>query len=237
MDLCIEKMKKFIGLACLGMADLAMAQTSTKVQDLSEIRRVADQFLQVQTMEYTGKVNIALGKIDPRLNLPACHNLSPFLLPGSKPWGKITLGIRCTTPKAWTIYLAAHVQIMGDYYVSATTLSQGQIIGATDISKVSGEVSTLPAGAITNPTQAIGKSLNASLSSGTILRVEALKSSAVILQGQSVRVISGGPGFQVATDAQALNNAVEGQVVRAKTSSGQLLSGIAKAGGVIEISF
>lgn len=214
-----------------------MAQPNAKVQDLIELQRVAEQFLQTQTSEHTGTVNITLGKIDPRLNLPECSNLSPFLLPGSKPWGKITLGIRCTNPKAWSIYVAAQVQIMADYYVSTTTLAQGQIIGAADISKVRGDVSTFPAGTITNPAQAIGKSTNTSISSGTILRTEVLKSLAVIQQGQSVKVISGGPGFQVTTEAQAISNAIEGQVARAKTSSGQFVSGIAKAGGIIEISF
>lgn len=237
MNLCSRKMKKLIALVCLGMTDLAMAQASAKIQDLSEIQRVASQFLQGQAAQHDGKVNITLGKIDPRLQLPACDNPSPFLLLGSKPWGKISLGIRCVTPKAWTIYVAAQVQIMGDYYVAATSLAQGQIVGAADISKVSGDVSALPAGTITNPAQVLGKSVSASLSSGTILRMETLKSSAVIQQGQSVRVVSGGPGFQVATDALALSNAVEGQIVRAKTASGQFLSGIAKAGGVIEISY
>lgn len=237
MDLHIKKMKTLIALTCLGMANLAAAQVSAKVQDLAQLAQTAEQFLQAQAAEHPGKVNISLGKIDPRLNLPACSNLTPFLPAGSKPWGKITIGLRCASPKTWTIYVAAHVQIMGDYYVSSATLSQGQIIGAEDISKVSGDLSNLPAGAITNPALAIGKTVSTSLSSGTILRTEALKSLALIQQGQAVRLVSGGPGFQVATDAQALNNAIEGQVVRARTSSGQLLSGIAKAGGVVEIHF
>ena len=58
-----------------------------------------------------------------------------------------------------------------------------------------------------------------SVASGSVLRLDALKNIPVVQQGQSVRVVSSGPGFQVATDAQALSNAGEGQIARAKTAS------------------
>jgi len=105
-----------------------------------------------------------------------------------------------------------------------------------DLSKIKGEISNLPVGFINNPDQAIGKAIQVSVSSGTLLRIDSLKNPAVVQQGQSVRVISIGNGFQVTTEAQAINNASEGQIAKAKTANGATLSGIAKAGGIIEIS-
>jgi flagella basal body P-ring formation protein FlgA len=58
-----------------------------------------------------------------------------------------------------------------------------------------------------------------------------------VQQGQSVRVVSSGPGFRVSTEARALNNASEGQIAQARTASGQVVSGIAKAGGVVEVGY
>jgi flagella basal body P-ring formation protein FlgA len=145
--------------------------------------------------------------------------------------------MRCSAPKAWSIYVTAHIQVTADYFVTATPLLQGQIIGPNDILKISGDLTTLPIGVITNPAQAIGKSLLMSLASGSALRIDALKTTPVIQQGQTIKVVSAGQGFQVTTDALALSNANEGQVARAKTSAGQLVSGIARTGGIIEISF
>ncbi|MBI3285012.1 MAG: flagellar basal body P-ring formation protein FlgA, partial [Burkholderiales bacterium] len=181
--------------------------------------------------------NINVGPIDSRLNLPACANLAPFLPPGNKPWGKITLGIRCSAPSSWVIYLQANVQVFSEYYVAAAPLVQGQILCAADLSKVKGDLSSLPAGTVTNAEQAIGKTMLSSIPAGSVLRMDALKNPPVVQQGQSVRVISSGPGFQVATDAQALSNASDGQIARAKTVSGQTVSGIARAGGIIEITY
>ena len=212
-------------------------QSIAQFQDTKVLRTVAEEFLLAQTVSFSGQTNINIGRIDDRLQLPACNNLSPFLMPGSRPWGKITMGIRCTSPSTWNIYVSAQISVMADYYVTATTLSLGQLISAADIRKVSGDLSSLPIGAITNPTQAIGKSLNISLISGSVLRIDAFKTTPAIQQGQSIKVISTGPGFQVSTDAMALNNANDGQIAKAKTISGQLISGIARVGGIIDISF
>jgi flagella basal body P-ring formation protein FlgA len=71
--------------------------------------------------------------------------------------------------------------------------------------------------------------------SGTSFRNDMFKSIPVIQQGQSIKIVSEGPGFRVSNDAVAINNANEGQVTRAKTASGVIVSGVARAGGFIEI--
>lgn len=230
-------MKITLTLLCLLTWGLSFAQSEQQFQDTNTLRTIAEEFLSTQTTGLHGQTNITIGKIDNRLKLPTCGNLSPFLMPGSKPWGKITMGIRCSSPTPWTIYVSAQIRVTADYYVTANPLSTGQMIGAADIRKISGDLSSLPTGAITNPTQAIGKSLNTSLISGSVLRIDALKATPAIQQGQSIKVVSTGPGFEVSTEAMALNNANEGQVAKAKTISGQFISGIARIGGIIDISF
>lgn len=230
-------MNKFIVCMLLGACNLTLAQNTGPTQDLALLKLLAEEFLRQQTLNYPGEVSVNTLQLDHRLKLPACSNPLPFLPAGSRLLGKVNVGIRCTTPKPWSIYLGAQIKASGSYYVSAKQVSQGQIILPSDILKVSGELSTLPVGAITNPDQIIGKTLNNSLASGSILKLDAIKTTPVIQQGQNVKIISAGPGFQVATDGIALNNASEGQIARAKTISGQVLSGLAKATGVIEIIF
>ena len=212
------------------------AAPSKEIQDFEKIRQVATEFLLQTSTAQPGDAEISVSAVDNRLTLASCDALTPFLPTGSKGWGKTTVGVRCTAPVAWTVYLRANVQITSEYYVAAHSLTKGQVLALEDLSKIKGDISNLPAGYISNPDLAIGKSIQNSVSSGTLLRLDALKSPAVVQQGQSVRVISIGNGFQVATDAQAITNASEGQVAKARTSNGVTLSGIAKAGGIIEIS-
>ncbi|WP_394781054.1 flagellar basal body P-ring formation chaperone FlgA [Undibacterium sp.] len=230
-------MKKLCALVLMAICPFAWSQAVAPAQDKAAVRQAAEEFLKTQSIGQPGEVNISLGQIDSRLNLAACVNLVPFLPQGSKPWGKISVGVRCTAPVSWTIYMSANVQVTGDYYVASGAISQGQVITAADLSKVKGDLSSLPSVAVTSPAQAIGRTMSMSVVSGSLLRIDNLRSAPVIQQGQSVRVTSKGTGFQVSTDALALNNAGEGQIVKARTLSGAVLSGVAKAGGLVEVTY
>ncbi|MBX9868220.1 MAG: flagellar basal body P-ring formation protein FlgA, partial [Burkholderiaceae bacterium] len=144
---------------------------------------------------------------------------------------------RCNAPKQWTIYVPANVQLIGDYFVTTTVLAQGQTISSKDIKKVNGDLSTLPAGALSSEDQIVGRSAQSGLSIGTVLKLANLKNLLAIQQGQSVKIVAVGSNFKVSTDGLALNNASEGQIVKAKTGSGQLISGIAKLGGFVEVQY
>ncbi|MGH8809984.1 MAG: flagellar basal body P-ring formation chaperone FlgA, partial [Noviherbaspirillum sp.] len=166
-----------------------------------------------------------------------CAAPEPFFPPGSRAWGKTSVGIRCTAPSPWTVYVSATVRVQGQYVAAAVPLAQGQSIGPNDVTKIKGDLTTLPTGIITDPGQAVGRTLSVSLPLGTPLRQDALRSQQVIQQGQVVRLVSNGPGFQVSSEGRALNNANDGQVTQARTLNGQVVSGIAKAGGIVEVTY
>ncbi len=50
-------------------------------------------------------------------------------------------------------------------------------------------------------------------------------------------VVSNGQGFSVSAEGQAMTKASEGQVVQVKVASGQLVSGIARTGGKVEVIY
>lgn len=219
----------------------ALAQTAEQNtpprQDLGALQKIAEQFMKVQTTGLSGTVNIAVEPVDSRLNLAACTSPQAFMPNGGRLWGRTTIGVKCIAPSPWTIYVRATVQVIAEYIVTAAPLAQGQIIGPNDITKMKGDLSNLPNGIITDPTQAIGRTANISLALGAPIRQDALRSNRVVQQGQTVRVVSTGPGFQISTEARALTNGSEGQMVQAKTPAGQVVSGIAKAGGILEINY
>lgn len=206
-------------------------------QDLGALKQAAEQFLRTQASGLPGEVRVTVGSIDPRMKLPACATQEAFFPPSSKAWGKTSVGIRCTAPSPWTIYVSAKVQVNGDYVVAAVPLAQGQTITQADIAKVKGDLTAMPAGIITDASQAIGRMVANSIRLGSPLRQDALRNQQAIQQGQAVRVIVNGAGFSVSSEARALNNANEGQLTQVRTSSGQVISGIAKLGGIVELTY
>jgi flagella basal body P-ring formation protein FlgA len=71
---------------------------------------------------------------------------------------------------------------------------------------------------------------------GQALRENQLQTPFAIRQGQTVKVISKGPGFSVSAEGKAVNNATSGQMTQIRMESGQVISGVAKPDGTIEIS-
>ncbi len=225
--------------AGLGATAPALAQNdpnSPQKQDLQALQQVAEQFLKSQTSGLPGSVTVTIDPADARLTLAACLEPQAFMPNGGRLFGRTTVGIKCVAPSPWTIYLRANVQVISDYLVAAVPLAQGQTISASDITRIRG-MSALPSGVITEESQVIGRVANMSLRAGTPLRLDTIRNQRVVQQGQAVRVVSIGPGFQISTEARALTNANEGQMAQARTAAGQVVSGIAKAGGILEINY
>src|SRR6266704_2460703 len=76
-----------------------------------------------------------------------------------------------------------------------------------------------------------------SVSAGGPLRRDMMRAVPVVSQNQTVKLISEGRGFSISTDGKALNNAAEGQVVQVRIVSGQVVGGIARAGGIVNVSY
>ncbi|TFV93895.1 flagellar basal body P-ring formation protein FlgA [Oxalobacteraceae bacterium OM1] len=215
----------------------AAAQTPPARQDHAVLRQAVEQFLRIQSAGLPGQVTISVGQVDPRLNLAACAAPEAFLPGTARVWGKTTVGVRCSAPAPWTVYIPATVSVTGDYLVTATPLAQGQVVGPNDLAKVRGDLTALPQGIVTDASQAVGRTLNVSLRPGTPLRGDSLRSQQVVQQGQLVRLVTNGPGFSISAEARAISNAADGQIAQARTQAGQVVSGVARAGGVVEVTY
>jgi len=214
---------------------LASAQTGQSGQ--SALYRAVDDFLRSQTQGLPGKVSYRVTPLDPRTQLAKCEAFEPFFPAGSAPWGKTTIGVRCLGPSSWTIYVQAQVSVRANYLVAARPLATGQVLGESDLLRRSGDLGTLPGSVLFDAEQAIGKTVRIGIAAGQPLRSDQLIEPWAIQLGQNVKTVTRGAGFSVSSEGKALNNATEGQVVQVKTPSGQIVSGIARAGGVVEITY
>jgi len=238
-------MKPILISALLLTAQLAVAQTQPAApgrpdagrQNIAALRTVVEQFLQTQTAGLPGEVSVKVGAIDARTALAACPAPEAFLQPGARAWGKTTVGVRCTAPSAWTIFVQAQVNVKAEYVAAALPLAQGQTIEQGQLVLVKGDIATMPSGILTDMSQAIGRTPTVSLAAGTPLRADSLRSKPVAQQGQAVRLVSNGNGFSVSGEGKAIGNAGEGQVVQVRTAGGSIISGTAKAGGMVEVAF
>lgn len=206
-------------------------------QDPAAIRAAVEAYALRETKDFPGRVQLDVRLSEGRLNLAPCDALEPALASGSRWAGKANVAVRCVAGASWTIYVPVQVSVLGRYVVAARTIAANQPIEVADLTFQSGDLSQIGPGAITAMERATGKSLTVGLAAGQPLRQEALRSSIVMQQGQSVKVVSAGMGFTVSAEGKTLTSAREGQIVQVRTTSNQMVSGVARAGGIVEISF
>jgi flagella basal body P-ring formation protein FlgA len=226
-------MKKLVcALALCLAAPLVFGQ-----QDAAPVKKAVESWLKIQTKGLPGQVSYEIGDLDAGNQLVPCNSFDVSRPPGARAWGRTNVLVRCLGEGGWRIYLPVHVRVKTDYLISARPIAQGQVVVAEDLSTQFGDLSELPANILTEPELAIGKAAGASIPAGRPLRADMLKAITVVHQNQTVKVISRGPGFAVANEGRALNNAVEGQVAQVRLASGQVVSGIARSGGVVEVTY
>lgn len=216
---------------CFGLTN-SLAQ-----QDPMPVRRAVDNWLKGQSKDLAGEVSHEIGMPAAIAQLAPCGSFEVSRPAGAPAAGRGHVLVRCLDAAGWRIHVPVHIRVKGSYLVAARPIPPGQSITADDLMVQTGDLSELPARIVTDDKLAIGKVAAASIAAGAPLRTDMLKAMTVVRQGQTVKVVSRGSGFEVANEGRAMNNAAEGQFIQVRMAKGQILSGVAKAGGYVEVSF
>lgn len=200
-----------------------------------EVRAFLEREVAQAAASFPGRIEIAVGAVDPRRNLPACEKVEPFLPPGTRLWGKANVGLRCRAGAAWTVFLPIDVKIFAPALVTARPLAIGQPIEPADVKIEEVELTREPAGALSDPAALEERVAARALPAGALLRPEHLRTRPVIAQGDMVKVVYLGAGFSVATEGKALTAAASGQSVRVQMDTGRVVSGTAREGRRVEL--
>jgi len=205
------------------------------IEESRTIRSAVDAFVRAQTEALPGHVEIKSGLVDPQLKFTHCEHLDVFVPPGAKLWGNTTVGVRCEVPEKWSLYVPVQIRVWADVVLSARALPRGQTITVDDVAMQRLDLTQLERGVFTDLEQVIGKVTKTAVSGGTPLRSDQLRAAAVVVQGQQVRVVFSGAGFNVSSEGRALGNAGVGEPVQVRSASGKLLKGIVTGPGVVQV--
>lgn len=182
------------------------------------------------------RVEVSVGRLDPRLQLAPCQTVVPYLPPGSRALGQTRIGLRCTQGrKLWNVYLPVTVKVYARALVATTALPAGAVLQRQHLAEAEVDVAASSDPALTLPTMAVGRTLARNLAPGDALRQADLKPKLWFAAGDTVRVVAVGAGFQIAADAQALGPGIDGQNVRARIEGGRIVSGLATGDRRIEV--
>ena len=204
-------------------------------QDMGDVVTQSEQYLKMKFGNSSdSKVQVQVP--EENLNLPECKKLD-YSTPSSNAGvnGNIRISVKCFSPQPWTIYLTARVSQKKMYYVNKARLESGHIISENDLMAKKDFPENIPFNTVSDPQQIIGKAVISTIEAGTPMIGTGLKNEYIINFGQTVKIAVGGTGFRINAEGKAMNSAALGQNVQVKMASGQIISGIARSGGFVEV--
>lgn len=182
-------------------------------------------------------VAVEVRPLDKRLRLPLCGNsLETFGPQAGQVLGSASVGIRCTGPEPWTIYVRTNVSARQEIPVLARSLPRNVVVTEADLKMIVQPVQSTGNGVILDPTRIIGMELTRALNAGSTIRLNQLRAPKVIKRGQLVTLTNSLKGLEVRIQGKALGDAADGERVAATNlSSGRKVEGIAHSDGTISV--
>ncbi|NDF50148.1 MAG: flagella basal body P-ring formation protein FlgA [Betaproteobacteria bacterium] len=169
-----------------------------------------------------------------RPNWPDCQDPKVQLSNLAKPVGRIYVSLRCDSPR-WLGSIQPTVSARKRYLAAVRPLSLGSIVSESDLMILEADWSSLPEDVLSDPEQAIGRTISRTVLAGQAIGLNFLRQTAVIKQGERVRVQMVGLNFTVGGEAVAIQQGAVGEAIRVKMASGQVVSATVIRSGLVEI--
>ncbi|HHJ12826.1 MAG TPA: flagellar basal body P-ring formation protein FlgA [Gammaproteobacteria bacterium] len=214
-------------------------RAASQWQDRAAILAAARDHLQARSAaQFTGRTELRLGALDPRLRLKACTGpLETFTPPGARPMGNTTVGVRCPGPDGWSLYLSARIDVYGPVLVLRQPLARGSVVREADLDLVEHNLAELPYGYYTDPGAVTGMVTRRAVNAASVLNPQVLQAPRLVKRGQDVVLVAETGGLSIRSAGQALSDGRDGDRVRVRaTGSGRIIDGIVVSAGVIKVT-
>lgn len=212
------------------LAAAAGAGAQAQTPDLQDMARawVLDSVKTSQTNTAGNlRMDVVVGALDARLKLAPCGNMETYLPAGSRLWGKTRVGVRCVDGMSrWNVSLPVTISAWGKAWVVRGQLPVGAVVTQNDVVEADVNWAEESSPVLRDPAVWLGYMATRSLTTGQTLRADMVRPAQVFQAGSQVKVVAQGPGFQIASDGQALTAGVVGQMARVRMDSGRVASGV-----------
>lgn len=171
------------------------------------------------------RVELRFARSSPQQRLQACARIEPFLAPGTRLWGRTSIGVRCVEGANWSLLVPMQVAVFGPALVASRPITANTPLTAHDVQLQEVELSSDNRPVLTELAQIDGQMSARALRPGEALRDYHVRVIPTVRPGDPVRLRMVGRGFVVSADGAAMASAGNGESVRVRTPSGKIMIG------------
>jgi len=187
--------------------------------------------------QYVQDSEVKIGKLDSRLKLKQCKKkLHAFLPKGSRKMGRVTVGVKCTDSKPWSLNVPVTISIYKQVLVSSRQIQKGTLLSVVDLKLAKHNLAKLSHGYFETLDQGVGMKVKRRISAGSVLTPGMLKRPQLISRGQTVTILAQSGNMQVRMMGKALASGAVGERIKVvNTKSRRKLEGIVTGAGEVKI--
>lgn len=208
-----------------------------ELQSHQSILKSAKEHLIRNIASRDSSAEITMGTLDRRLRLKQCEEpLETFSPPASAKIGNLTVGVKCSGEKPWSLYVQARVEIYDDVLVAQRNLARGEIIRREDLQQERMSLSRLTQGYLINFKDVLGKKVVRTIRAGKPISPQAITLPLLIRRGDKVVIIAKTRTIEVKMEGKALGSGTRGDTIRVENrASGVELEATVLGKGVVEV--
>ncbi len=228
----------WIAILFAAFTSLPQQARSETYQSHDSLRETARTFVQQQIQSTSATPYIEVGILDTRLRLPVCADKpEAFLPPGSRILGSSSVGIRCHSPKPWSLYVPVTVKIFAPVLVASHALNRGSQITAQDFQTAELNIAALSGGYLSIPEQILGMTLKRSIDAGAVYTPAMLEAPNMVRRGQQVTLLAEIAGIEVRMAGKALMDGSAGALIQVRNLASQrVIEGTVIAEGIVKVT-
>ena len=207
------------------------------IQDLMSIKNAAEKFVHSKVgieKDSKRRTVVTVGNLDPRLRLTACDaELITYSPPGSRMQGNTTVGVRCGSPKPWSIYIAVKISIFEQAVVAVNKMKRGTVISSSDLKLIEVDTSKVRGHTYTDKLTLIGTKLKSSVATNQVIDSATV---CLICIGDSVVIKVNNNMVAVTMSGKALNGGSKGDKIRVQNNaSKRIVDAIITGTGTVKV--
>jgi flagella basal body P-ring formation protein FlgA len=223
-----------------GAAGLGLAQEAPQTEPLSAIRAAARSYVESLIPGSAGeRSTIQVGELDSRLRLAHCSStsLSASLPAGMNLEARSTVGVTCTGPVHWTVYVPVTVESTINVLVLTHAVSRDARLTAEDVTVEKRKTAGPGTAYLTAPSELNGRTVRRALAAGTTLAVEMFTPSLIVHRGQEVTLLSSGGALEVRATGRAMNDGASGSRIQVQNlSSMRVVEGVVESADLVRVA-
>ncbi|MEM7406014.1 MAG: flagellar basal body P-ring formation chaperone FlgA [Pseudomonadota bacterium] len=238
-------LRRILSAAALVSVAQMAAAAKPALHDPLDIRAAAVQFaLQQAEAQANVMPEVQAGRLDPRLRLARCGlPLEAFRPRGGRTVGNLSVGVRCSDGRGWTVFVPVYVSLPGEVLVATRFVARGAFLEPGDVRLESRDLARLPNGYYERSEKrsdglppVFGMRVKRALRPGNVVTPRSLAPPLLVRRGKRVTIIAGVHGIEIRAAGKALRDGARGDIVTVQNlASRRTVEGVVSSAGVVRV--